>query len=192
MNLFFSYIFFSWIALEYALCNAYENNSCYLHNTSIIGKECLLTNESVYYRYCSYITLCIQENIQCNPDLFIEKCIIMLYHIRIFMGIFYFILFGLSIHYFGKCLKGYFIHQLLHSIFIFMYIFVLFVIPLISIIVRIPYFLEIYGSCVAILLLNFLIFHKCTNRTKIFINPYYANSVPVNIVSLEDESSSEI
>lgn len=155
----------------------YNVNTCKFkyNNTSIIGHNCSITN-GTFLRYCYDYTKCISNQSICNEKLFENKCILMIFNIRILMIVFYVLLFGLSFMYLRKYLNNIIIKETVKHIYILLYTFILLVIPVVFVFFSYAYFLEIYGTCMVILLINFIIFNK-KKRIITYNNPHYSGNL---------------
>lgn len=155
----------------------YNENTCKFkyNNTSIIGHNCYITN-GTFLRYCYDYTKCISNQSICNEKLFEDQCILMLFQIRMLMIIFYILLFILSFSYLRLYLNNIIIRESTKHLYFLVYVIVLLIIPIVFVFLSYAYFLEVYGTCMVILLINFIIFNKKKGIIT-YNNPHYSGNL---------------
>jgi hypothetical protein len=157
--------------------NNYNENTCKFkyNNTSITGHNCSITN-GTFLRYCYDYTKCISNQSICNEKIFEDQCILMLFQIRMLMIIFYILLFVLSFSYLRLYLNNIIIRESTKHLYFLAYVIVLLIIPIVFVFLTYAYFLEVYGTCMLILLINFIIFNK-KKRIITYNNPHYSGNL---------------
>ena len=178
---FYLYTLFAFVQANNSIYNInnsiYNENTCKFkyNNTSIIGHNCYITN-GTFLRYCYDYTKCISNQSICNEKIFEDQCILMLFQIRMLMIIFYVLLFVLSFSYLRLYLNNIIIRESTKHLYFLVYVIVLLIIPIVFVFLSYAYFLEVYGTCMLILLINFIIFNK-KKGTITYNNPHYSGNL---------------